>query len=182
MKFDSYKNIKLSNKIKKEIVYYAISFFFAWLISAFISDFPFFIKKIKLLNIDSFFTNIYLSVLDFTFSKFGFITHINNNLFNINNTNGIILTYGCLGLREFVFFSIFIFFQHGKFITKVLYTTGGVVILFLLNNIRLIIITYSQYIYPNNVKEVHDIVSPLIMYPIILFFWLYWLNKYSNKT
>jgi len=173
--------IKISEKIKREIVRYAVSFFFAWLISSLISDFPFFIKKIKTLNIDTLLTEYYIYILDSFFSLFNINTYSNSNFFMIINTKGIQLTYGCLGLREFAIFIIFIFLQYGKLKIKIIYITVGTIILLLLNNIRLIILSYIQYISDKDIQQIHDIISPIIMYPTILFLWFLWLNKYSKK-
>lgn len=93
---------------------------------------------------------------------------------------GVIYEYGCLGFRELAFFVVFIALQNGHFKNKIWYIPSGIIILTILNLIRIVIIIIGQHKDQDLFHPLHDIVSPIIMYPAILFLWLFWLSKYGK--
>ena len=180
------KNIhknRISVSKKKEITQYVISFFFAWLVSALISDFPFFKKLfIQSINLDESLTSFMVFVTESLLNIIGFQTFSEGNFIKIIGTPGVTFSYGCLGFREFAFFLFFIIFQSGKIKNKIWYIPLGVILLITLNVIRVLIIILGQYRNPDQFQLIHDIVSPVIMYPAILFLWLFWLNISRKKA
>ena len=174
--------IKISKEVKKEIVRYAISFFFAWLVSALISDFPIFRDVIKSIKLDVIMTNLLVFVTEGLLNLFNLTTYSEGGFLKINGTPGIIFVYGCLGFREVAFFIVFVIFQFGAVKHKIWYIPSGIVLLILLNAIRAAIIAFGQYLNANNTQLIHDIVSPVIMYPAILFLWLFWIRVYGKQV
>ncbi len=172
---------KISDKLKKEIILYIISFFFAWAVSALFSDFPFFRNIIKTLGINSLLTIIEVNTTKFILIIFNFDVFTQSNFLKISGTQGIIFAYGCLGIREYLFFIVFIIFQTGKFINKLWYIPLGTLLLMFINIIRAAFIAYGQYKNPTHTQLIHDVVSPLLMYPSIFVLWIVWLSKYSKK-
>jgi exosortase/archaeosortase family protein len=176
-----FKNIQISTTLKKEMARFAISFFFAWLFSALISDFPYFKKLIiQDFGLDALLTNLTVNLTESILNLFGFSTFTNGNFLQIAGTPGIIFEYGCLGFRELAFFVVFIALQFGKFKHKAWYIPSGIILLILLNTIRAVIIALGQYQNPANTDLIHDIISPVIMYPAILFLWIFWISNYGK--
>jgi exosortase/archaeosortase family protein len=173
--------LKISKNLKKEIILYIVSFFFAWAISALFSDFPFFRDIIKSLGVDSLLTIIEVGLTKFILLLFNFDVFTQDNFLKILGTQGVIFTYGCLGMREYLFFIVFIVFQKGKVINKLWYIPAGTLFLILFNAIRAAFIAYGQYKNPTYTQLIHDVVSPLLMYPAIFILWIIWLNVYSKK-
>jgi len=160
---------------------FAVSFFFAWLVSALISDFPYFKKLIiQDFGLDSLLTSLSVNLTQTILNLLGFFTYSNNNFLQIEGTPGIIFEYGCLGFRELAFFVVFIALQFGKFKHKAWYIPSGIVLLILLNSIRAVIIALGQYQNPANTDLIHDIISPVLMYPAILFLWIFWISKFGK--
>lgn len=176
------KHIKPSKEYIKEIVRYAISFFFAWLVSALISDFPYFRGLIVQLKIANFFTLITTHGTNLILKLFNYQTEITFNTLAIKGTAGVIILYGCLGIRQFAFVVVFVLLQSGRYANKLWYIPLSIFVLYVLNCIRIAIIAFWQTINPNEVQKVHDITSPFIMYPAILFLWIFWLNKYGKAN
>nr|MDA3892678.1 archaeosortase/exosortase family protein [Salinivirgaceae bacterium] len=175
------KKINISNNLKKEIARYVISFFFAWLVSALISDFPYFKKLlIQSINLDTAFTKLMTGLSKNILNTFGFETFTEGNFIQIIGTPGVIFRYGCLGFRELAFFVVFVALQYGSLKHKAWYIPCGIVLLIVLNTIRALIIIIGQYRDPSQFQIIHDVVSPILMYPAILFLWLFWLNTYGK--
>lgn len=176
------KKIKISDTLKEEIVRYAISFFFSWLIAALISDFPFFRNIIIAIGLDHWMTNLILFISEHSLNAFGLFTHSQGNIMRITGTPGIRLDYGCLGFRQLAFFIVFVLLQFGRFKHKIWYLLSGIIFLICLNIFRITFVAYSQYIDPNVAQEVHDLASPILMYPSILFLWIFWVVKFGKPT
>ncbi len=177
------RRIKISNKLKKEILRYTISFFFAWLVSALISDFPYFKNLIiKSIGLDKDLNNLTIFLIESILNIFGFPTFSQGNFIKIVGANGLTVAYGCLGFRELAFFVIFILLQTGSCKNKLWYIPSGVILLILMNVIRIVIIAIVQYNSPENTDKTHEFISPALMYPTILFLWLFWLTKFGNTA
>ncbi len=160
---------------------FAVSFFFAWVVSALISDFPYFKKLfIQDFGLDALLTNLSVNLTQTILNILGFFTYSSSNFLQIAGTPGIIFEYGCLGFRELAFFVVFIAMQFGKFKHKALYIPSGIILLILLNIMRAVIIALGQYQNPAHTVLIHDIVSPVIMYPAILFLWIFWITKFGK--
>lgn len=175
-------NLNISTKLKKEITRYVISFFFAWLISALISDFPFYKNAIIQIKIADFLTFATIHSSQFLLELFQLKTQLIGNHLKIEGTPGVLLVYGCLGLRHFAFLIVFVLLQTGKLINKLWYIPLGVLILFLLNSFRIALIAYWQTHNMYESQLIHDVASPFILYPAILFLWIFWLDKFGKTT
>lgn len=182
MLFNFLKNIKISKSLKKEITRYVVSFFFAWLVSALFSDFTYYRDIITQVKIADFLTSTTIYTTSIFLNIFRFETFSEGNFLKIMGTPGVRIIYGCLGIRHFAFLIVFILLQTGKFIHKLWYIPSGIILLFLLNSFRIALIAFWQTFDPYKSQIVHDVASPFIMYPAILFLWIYWLNKYGKTT
>lgn len=165
---------------KKEIARYALSFFLAWLVAVLISDFPYFRNIIISLKLDVGLTHVLIALTENSFNLLGFETFSQANYLKILDTPGLIFAYGCLGFREMAFFSVFVLFQSGSAKHKLWYIPSGLVLLIVLNVVRAVIIGLGQYNNPANTDLIHDIISPILMYPAILFLWLFWLSTFGK--
>jgi exosortase/archaeosortase family protein len=181
LKKDKFIKYKLSTPLKKEIARYAISFFFAWLVSALISDFPFFKKLfIQNLGLDNALTNLSVFLTETILNLLGFTTYSIGNFLQISGTPGVIFAFGCLGFREMAFFVVFVLLQFGSWKNKLWYIPSGIILLIFVNILRAVIIALGQYRNPFQTDIIHDIISPILMYPTLLFLWLFWLTTYGK--
>ena len=181
LKTDKLIKFKLSNSLKKEIARYAISFFFAWLVSALISDFPFFKKLlIQNLGLDIALTKVSVFFTETALNLLGFATFSSGSFLQILGTPGVKFAFGCLGFREMAFFVVFVLLQFGSWKNKLWYIPTGIVLLIFVNILRAVIIALGQYRNPTQTDMIHDLISPIMMYPTLLFLWLFWLTTYGK--
>lgn len=170
-------------RLVREIIRYVFSFFFAWLFSALVSDFPFFKHLlIQSIGLDAKLLSLQIYITEKLLNSLGYITFSNNDFLQIIDTKGIIFGYGCLGIRQLSLFLIFIILQYGKWKNKIWYIPIGIILIISLNTIRAAIIAISQVYYPDKSIFVHDLASPILMYPTILFLWIFWVVKFGKPT
>ncbi|MBI9065891.1 MAG: archaeosortase/exosortase family protein [Salinivirgaceae bacterium] len=177
-KHNPLKNI--SKTLKKEIMRFIISFFLAWFFTILLNDIPWVVSKIQSSGIDKLLRNILVSSTEKNLNLLGYETFSHGKYLKIINTSGVRFEYGCLGFRHLSLFVFFILFQFGRTYHKIWYIILGILLLIGFNIIRTTIICVGQFYNEQNTTLVHDIATPVLMYPLILFLWLFWISKYGK--
>jgi exosortase/archaeosortase family protein len=177
-----FSKIQLSTQLKEEIFRYLIAFFLAWLASALISDFPFFSNPVKNSKITAGFQQYLILFSEKQVNLLGFETYKYHNSLKIMGSYGVRIDYGCLGFRHMAFFMVFIILQFGKSIHKIGYLIFGNLLFIFINTVRISSILIAQYYQGDSAQNVHDIASPILMYPTILFLWIFWVLKFGKPT
>ena len=182
MQIKPVNRLKLSESLIQEILQYLFAFFFSWLISSLLMDFPFFSDPIKNSCITAYYSQILVWLTDFQLHLLGFDTFVFSNHLGILGTQGVIFAFGCLGFRYLLFFMVFVLLQFGRYYHKIWYLPAGILLITWVNSVRAIIIVIGQYHQPTQTTLIHDVVTPVFMYPTILFLWIVWVSRFGNPT
>jgi exosortase family protein XrtF len=87
---------------------------------------------------------------------------------------------GCNGMSIIILFVSFIVAFSGKIKTTVLYLLSGSVILYVVNLLRIVILSIGLYHYPWRKEELHTVIFPAIIYGMVFLLWMFWVNRFSN--
>lgn len=86
---------------------------------------------------------------------------------------------GCNSVSVIILFASFIFSFSNRFIVTFLYLFFGSILIFLLNILRIAILTVGLYNYPKYGTFLHDILFPLLIYGLVFILWVVWVLKFS---
>lgn len=89
---------------------------------------------------------------------------------------------GCNSVSVLILFASFVLAFVGKFKTTFLYILAGIVLLYVVNLFRIVILSIGLYHYPWRSEELHTVVFPLIIYGMVFLLWMLWVNRFSNLT
>ncbi|MFB9056309.1 exosortase family protein XrtF [Mariniflexile ostreae] len=87
---------------------------------------------------------------------------------------------GCNGISVIILFVSFIIAFSGKLKTTFLYVFAGSVLLYVVNVLRIAILTMGIYHYPKQETFLHTVVFPGIIYGMVFLLWVFWVNRFSN--
>jgi len=87
---------------------------------------------------------------------------------------------GCNGMSIIILFVSFIVAFSGKIKTTVLYLLSGSVLLYVVNLLRIVILSIGLYHYPWRKEELHTVIFPAIIYGMVFLLWMFWVNRFSN--
>jgi len=87
---------------------------------------------------------------------------------------------GCNGMSIIILFVSFIVAFSGKIKTTVLYLLSGSVLLYVVNLLRIVILSIGLYHYTWRKEELHTVIFPAIIYGMVFLLWMFWVNRFSN--
>ncbi len=87
---------------------------------------------------------------------------------------------GCNGLSIIILFIAFIIAFAGRFKTTFIYILTGSVLLYVVNLIRIIILSIGLYNYPWREEILHSVIFPAIIYGMVFLLWMFWVNRFSH--
>ncbi len=175
-----FKHVKLSDSLIQEIIQYLFAFLFSWIISTLIMDFPFFSIPVENSSFTAAYSYILVLLTNIQVQLFGYDTFVFNNHLGIVGTNGVIFAFGCLGFRYLLFFIIFVVLQFGRFYHKIWYLAAGIMLITWINSARAVLIVISQFHHPTKTTLIHDVVTPIFIYPTILILWIGWISTFGK--
>jgi len=97
-----------------------------------------------------------------------------------NNKFTIRIVEGCNAISVIILFVSFVIAFSGKFKTTLLFILTGTVLIYLLNVIRIAILTVLLFHFPEKEHILHGVLFPLIIYGLVFILWVFWVNKYSK--
>jgi exosortase/archaeosortase family protein len=171
------KKFNVSILFTKRLIRFFLAFFIAWIGSIFLNDIPLITDSIKSASIDNVLTNFYLQIIDFLFSSLGYDTQLYKRTFRIEGAEGILLTYGCLGLRQISQFILFSISYYGKTVFKIIFIPTGITILITINILRMSIIELFDFYQWTSFSFIHDFSSTTLFGITILILWFYQVNN-----
>jgi exosortase family protein XrtF len=62
----------------------------------------------------------------------------------------------------------------------VFFTLFGTVFIYVINVLRIALLSVLVYQYPNKIGILHNLVFPAIIYGTIFMLWVLWVHKFSN--
>ena len=88
---------------------------------------------------------------------------------------------GCNSISIIILFWAFIFAFSGKLKTTLIFGLFGSLIIYIINLIRIILLTKWLYEFPNYYDFLHKVVFPLIIYGTTMFLWVIWVTYLAKK-
>lgn len=98
----------------------------------------------------------------------------------INNKYLARVIEGCNGISIIILYTSFIVAFSGKPKTTIIYVLAGSVLLYVVNLLRIVILTVGLYHYPWRKEALHTVIFPAIIYGMVFLLWMFWVNRFSN--
>ena len=87
---------------------------------------------------------------------------------------------GCNAVSVIILFVSFVIAFSGKIKTTLLFIFCGIVFIYILNIIRIALLTVLLFHFPEEEHVLHGVVFPLIIYGAVFLLWVIWVNKFSK--
>ena len=87
---------------------------------------------------------------------------------------------GCNAVSVIILFVSFVIAFSGKMKTTLLFIFSGIVFIYILNIIRIALLTVLLFHFPEEEHVLHGVVFPLIIYGAVFLLWVIWVNKFSK--
>jgi exosortase family protein XrtF len=87
---------------------------------------------------------------------------------------------GCNAISVIILFISFVIAFSGKLKQTVLFVLGGSLFIYVLNILRIVVLSVLMYYYPAQEHILHGVIFPLIIYGAVFILWLIWVNKFSK--
>ncbi|MEO8240531.1 MAG: exosortase family protein XrtF [Flavobacterium sp.] len=87
---------------------------------------------------------------------------------------------GCNAVSVIILFISFVVSFSGKFKTTLFFILSGVLFIYLMNVIRIALLTVLLFRYPEKEHILHGVLFPLIIYGLVFILWVIWVNKFSK--
>lgn len=87
---------------------------------------------------------------------------------------------GCNSISVIILFISFVIAFSGKFKTTFFYILAGSTLLYVVNLIRVVILSIGLYHYPWRREILHTVIFPAIIYGMVFILWMFWVNRFSN--
>lgn len=100
----------------------------------------------------------------------------------INENFLVRIVEGCNSVSIIILFMSFILAFFAGLKLTIFYILAGSVIIYVMNIIRIAILTIGIYEYPQHADLLHSIIFPLIIYGTVFLLWLVWVRIFSKST
>ncbi|KAF2334404.1 exosortase family protein XrtF [Flavobacterium daemonense] len=97
-----------------------------------------------------------------------------------NNKFTIRIIEGCNAVSVIILFISFVLAFSGKLKTTLFFILFGTLFIYVLNIIRIALLTVLLFNYPQHEHILHGVLFPLIIYGIVFSLWVIWVNKFSK--
>lgn len=87
---------------------------------------------------------------------------------------------GCNSVSVIILFVSFIIAFAGKKRTTFMYILAGSVLIYVVNLLRIVILSIGLYHYPWRREILHTVIFPLIIYGMMFLLWMFWVNRFSH--
>ncbi|XMO87487.1 exosortase family protein XrtF [Algibacter sp. AS12] len=87
---------------------------------------------------------------------------------------------GCNGFSVIILFTSFVVAFSGKLKTTLFYILSGSVLVYIVNLLRIVVLTIGLYYYPEYKDVLHAVVFPGIIYGMVFLLWVFWVNRFSK--
>ena len=98
----------------------------------------------------------------------------------INNKFVARIIEGCNSISAIILFVSFIIAFAVKFKTTLFYLLFGCILIYVVNLIRVVILSIGLYNYPWRREILHSVIFPLIIYGLVFLLWMFWVNRFAN--
>lgn len=87
---------------------------------------------------------------------------------------------GCNAVSVMILFAAFVFAFSTQWKKTLLYMASGVLLIHVLNVIRIGLLSFALYYYPQYKELLHGTVFPLFIYGVVFILWILWVTKFSG--
>lgn len=87
---------------------------------------------------------------------------------------------GCNGISIIVLFSAFVFAFSSGLKKTFWFIFLGIGVIYVLNIVRIALLIYALYYYPENEVLLHGTIFPLFIYGVVFLLWVLWITKFSD--
>jgi exosortase family protein XrtF len=87
---------------------------------------------------------------------------------------------GCNAISVMILFAAFIFAFSNRFLKTFLFILIGLFLIYLLNIVRIALLSYALYYYPAYEELLHGTIFPLFIYGIVFLLWIVWVTQFSG--
>jgi exosortase family protein XrtF len=133
-----------------------------------------------------YFTNLVARQSETLFEVLGYnaevVKHANEASMKIIIENKFVarVVEGCNSISVIILFVSFIIAFADTFKSTVLYILAGSVLIYIVNLIRIVILSIGLYHYPWRRDILHTIIFPLIIYGMVFLLWMLWVRRYAK--
>jgi len=87
---------------------------------------------------------------------------------------------GCNAVSIIILFAAFVFAFSSGFKRTFLFIVSGAILIYLLNIIRIVLLTLALYYNPEYESILHGTIFPLFIYGVVFLLWVFWVTKVSG--
>ncbi len=87
---------------------------------------------------------------------------------------------GCNSVSVIILFISFIIAFSGRFKITLFYLLVGSTLIYVVNLIRIVVLSIGLYHYPWRREILHIVIFPAIIYGMVFVLWMFWVNRFSN--
>ena len=87
---------------------------------------------------------------------------------------------GCNAVSVMILFAAFVFAFSTQWKKTVLFIIFGIVLIHVLNVIRIVLLSFALYYYPEYEEFLHGTIFPLFIYSVVFVLWILWVTKFSG--
>lgn len=87
---------------------------------------------------------------------------------------------GCNSVSVIILFLSFIIAFSGKLKNTLLYILIGSILIYVVNLLRIVVLSLGVYRYPEQSEVLHAVVFPAIIYGLVFLLWIFWVNRFSK--
>ena len=98
----------------------------------------------------------------------------------VNNKHIARIIEGCNSVSVIILFVSFIIAFAGRKRTTVMFILAGSVLIYVINLLRIVVISIGLFHYPWRSEILHSVIFPLIIYGTVFLLWMFWVNRFSN--
>lgn len=134
-----------------------------------------------------YFTNVVAHQTEQLISTFGYETYIaqtpNDESMSIAIGQQYVVRVieGCNSISVLILFLSFILAFHADWKSTLLYIIAGCALIYVLNVLRVALITIGIHEIPEHKDLLHDVFFPLFIYGVVFLLWVIWVRYYQKK-
>lgn len=87
---------------------------------------------------------------------------------------------GCNSISVIILFVSFVIAFAGRFKVTFFYILVGSVLIYIINLLRIAILSFGLYHYPWRREELHTVIFPMVIYGIVFLLWMFWVHRFSK--
>jgi len=110
----------------------------------------------------------------------GFDLFMDDRILGLVGTNGVIIVNGCNGLEAIGLFIGFVMAYPGDNVKRAFFVPLGILIIYLINVLRIMVLVVLQLHYPASFDFAHDYSTSAIFYLAIFGLWVVWIHYGSR--